>query len=259
MTQSPEKKLAARRYSQKTLKTLFALSGNKCAEPDCAERVIRPAKDGADVQVVGEIAHIYASSDKGPRGKPGLTPDQRDHPSNLIVLCPTHHGEVDGQKERFPAETLLNWKAAQEGKASRELRRSITDIGYAELEIAARAVAATSPATPSPNYTVIPPRDKMERNRLGQKPELLLSMGSAKSHEVGEVLIKAAQLDPDIPTRMTAGFAAHYAKQKALGLVGDELFFEMYAWAGGDGDEIRRAAGLCILAHLFILCDVFEK
>ncbi|WP_157076433.1 HNH endonuclease [Brevundimonas vesicularis] len=256
----PPKKPRARSYSPKTLKTLFALSGNRCAEPDCTERVIRPARDGADVQVVGEIAHIYASSDKGPRGKPGLTPAERDHPSNLIVLCPTHHGEVDGQHQRFPADTLLEWKAAQETKISRDLRRSITDVGYAELEVAARAVAAAT-AAPSPtDYTVIPPADKMERNQLGSKPALLLSMGAAKSHEVEQVLLKAAQLDPYMPARMTAGFVAHYEKQKALGLTGDDLFFEMYDWAsGGSDDEVRRASGLCILSHLFILCDVFEK
>jgi len=256
----PPKKPQARNYSQKTLKTLFALSGNRCAEPDCTERVIRPAKDGADIQVVGEIAHIYASSDKGPRGKAGMTPAERDHHSNLIILCPTHHGEVDGQHQRFPAETLLQWKATQEARVSRELRRSITDVGYVELEVAARAVAAATAMLAAPDYKTIPPADKMERNYLGPKPAFLLSMGAAKSHEVEQVLLKAAQLDPDMPKRMTSGFVAHYEEQKALGLEGDELFFEMYDWAsGGSDDEVRTASGLCILSHLFILCDVFEK
>jgi hypothetical protein len=207
-----EKNLRARSYSQKTLKTLFTLSGNKCAEETCTERVIRPARAGADVHVVGEIAHIYASSDTGPRGKRGLTPAARDRASNLVALCPTHHGDVDGQHQRFPSETLLQWKAAQEAKVSRDLHRSVNDVGYAELEVDARAVAAATADPSASDYTVVPPAKKLYRNRLGPKVALLLTMGAAKSHEVEQVPIKAPQLDPDMPRRMTSGFVAHYEK-----------------------------------------------
>ena len=49
-------------------------------------------------------------------------------------------------------------------------------------------------------------------------------------------------------------------KSTGLGLSGDDLFYEMYEWAAGGGENLgRQAAGLCILSHLFILCDVFEK
>lgn len=268
MTKTPDnnrgktdgQKPTARTYSPKTLKTLFALCGNKCAEPTCTERVIRPAQDGADVQIVGKIAHIHASSDTGPRGLAGLTSKRRDHPSNLIILCPIHHDEVDAQHQRFPAETLFAWKAAQEAKVSRDLTRSISDIGHAELEVAAQAVATASASGVAADYRVVPPTDKMEKNGLGPHSAGLLTMGAAKAHEVEVVLSNAAQLNPDFPARMTAGFVAHYKASKADGLAGDELFMEMYAWAGGVlEDEVRRAAGLCILAHLFILCDVFEK
>lgn len=44
------------------------------------------------------------------------------------------------------------------------------------------------------------------------------------------------------------------------GFSGDQLFAEVYDWAaGGVKDQVRVASGLCILANLFLLCEVFEK
>lgn len=262
MTQqsSATKKVATRSYTDKTLKVLFALSGNQCAEPSCTQPVILPPKGGAGFMVLGRIAHIYAFSERGPRGKAGLTAKQLNAVENLLLLCPSHHDEVDGQHQRFPATTLLEWKARQEAKATEDLTRSISDLGYAELEVAAQAVAKASPSASTDGLAAIPPADKIIRNGLGSHPAMMLSMGAAKSLEVEKVLLQAAQLDPDFPKRMTAGFVEHYQAQKRLGLSGDDLFYEMYEWAGGGGeDRGRQAAGLCILSHLFILCDVFEK
>lgn len=258
--QSRETKVTTRSYTDKTLKVLFALSGNQCAEPNCIQRVILPPKEGAEFLVLGKIAHIYAFSERGPRGKVGLTPKQRNAVDNLLLLCPNHHDEVDGQHERFPATLLLEWKARQEAKATEDLTRSISDLGFAELEVAAQAVAKASSPASADGLAAIPPADKIARNGLGPHPAMMLSMGAAKSMEVEKVLLQAAQLDPDFPKRMTAGFVEHYQAQKGLGLSGDDLFYDMYEWAaGGDEDRGRQAAGLCILSHLFILCDVFEK
>ncbi len=44
--------------------------------------------------VVAQICHIYAASDNGPRGKPGLTATERNSPDNLILMCGHHHPEI---------------------------------------------------------------------------------------------------------------------------------------------------------------------
>lgn len=253
-------KKPSRSYSQKTLKVLFALSRNECSWPGCTEKIISDKTEKSDELVVGQIAHIYAISEDGPRGKAGLTSAQLNEPANLLLLCPTHHVIVDGQHETYPAQLLLDWKAKHEKHYRDGLSDSISDVGFAELEVAAKALMAASSPTAPGSLAVIPPQDKIERNDLGPTSSALLSMGAAKSAEVGEVLVKATGLDPEFPIRLSAGFIAQYEKAKAEGLSGDAIFNELYAWVGGGGgNKEKEAAGLCFLAHLFIICDIFEK
>ena len=105
-----------RRYSEKTLKTLFALSGNQCAYPECANPIVEPATGYSRELVTGQICHIHAVAEKGPRGKPGLAQKELNSPENLILLCPTHHAIVDGQHESYPPEELKRWKRDHENR-----------------------------------------------------------------------------------------------------------------------------------------------
>lgn len=122
-----------RSYSQKTLKTLFALSGNQCAHPECALPIVGPATEESSDIVIGEICHIYAVSEDGPRGKPGLTNNELNSPENLILLCPNHRTKADkpctiaGKKyETHPAEKLIEWKQKHEAKS----RKHPGDAGF---------------------------------------------------------------------------------------------------------------------------------
>lgn len=249
-----------RNYSGKTIKILFAFSGNQCAAPDCIEPIIANKTTKSDAMVVGQIAHIYAVSEDGPRGKKGLTEKELNQVSNLVLLCPTHHVKVDGQHETYPATMLIDWKARHEKKYGDTLSRTISGVGAAELEVAARTLIAPRLAGHINSLAVIPPQEKIDRNRLGTATSMLLSMGAAKSAEVERVLIQASQLDSQFPERLSAGFVARYNEAKARGLTSDEIFNELYEAAGGGGsDNLRGAAGLCIIAHLFIICDIFEK
>ena len=119
----------ARNYSAKTLKILFALSGNRCAHPKCNEPVIANATLDSTDLVVGQISHIYAlRSDKGPRGKLGMTEKERNQADNLMLLCPTHHVIVDGQQETYTAGTLLGCKQTHERRYRDNLSARLTDL-----------------------------------------------------------------------------------------------------------------------------------
>jgi hypothetical protein len=139
-TAAIQKKSSPHKYSEKTLKILFALSGNQCAHPECANSIIEPKTDYSEALVVGHIAHIYAASDNGPRGNPTLSESDRKKPENLILLCPTHHVIVDGQHETYPATLLLTWKEKHERKFQQRLGGTIKDLGFSELEFAAKAL-----------------------------------------------------------------------------------------------------------------------
>src|ERR1700683_4571189 len=87
----------ARAYSLATIKKLFGLSRNQCAYPDCHNEIVAAETKWSDPAVLGQICHIYAVANKGPRGKPGLTQKQRKAFDNLILMCGYHHPRVDKQ------------------------------------------------------------------------------------------------------------------------------------------------------------------
>jgi fructose-specific component phosphotransferase system IIB-like protein len=127
---------AKRRYSEKTIKLLFG-PGSHCAYPDCTKPNVQPATANSPAVNLGEICHIHAAADAGPRGRPGLTAAQKNAAENLIVLCGYHHGLVDGQPNDYPAETLLKWKADYEDKFRPGTARAI------RLQEAAEQIAYT--------------------------------------------------------------------------------------------------------------------
>jgi hypothetical protein len=52
--------------------------------------VVRETND-----IIGHIAHIVGHSDTGPRPDPTISEQHRNGYANLVLLCPTHHAEVD--------------------------------------------------------------------------------------------------------------------------------------------------------------------
>ncbi len=90
----------------KTIKRLFAESGNQCAFAGCNELLCNDA--GA---IVGEICHIKASRKDGPRYDFNQTAQERNAYDNLILLCPNHHTCIDTNPDNFPAESLIEMKS----------------------------------------------------------------------------------------------------------------------------------------------------
>jgi len=105
-----------RNYSSRTLKILFALSGNQCAHPDCSNPIIEPATAYSDAHVSAQICHIAPAGKKGPRAEVSRGVKNRNEAENLLLLCPTHHGIIDGQHETYPPELLRQWKQQHEAK-----------------------------------------------------------------------------------------------------------------------------------------------
>ena len=100
--------------SLKTHKILWARSGGKCAI--CKnDIVIDPADLNDDPSIVGDEAHIIARSKTFTRGDyDSLSPEERDHYSNLILLCKNHHKQIDDQPDTYTVEKLREIKAQHE-------------------------------------------------------------------------------------------------------------------------------------------------
>ncbi len=114
-----------RQVSARTQKMLYALSGNRCAYPQCSTLLVQTTTDATADAQIGEICHIYSASPTGPRGDGGLPSHRLNSPENLVLFCPTHHTLVDTQPDRHPASLLKQWKATRE---NHQLSTITTDL-----------------------------------------------------------------------------------------------------------------------------------
>lgn len=91
-----------------TQKQLFAASGGYCQNPGCARHLFIDAA-GQSIHV-GEMAHIFAASNAGPRADPAMREVERGAFDNLILLCANCHTMVDKAPDAFPDAMMLGWK-----------------------------------------------------------------------------------------------------------------------------------------------------
>lgn len=110
------------------LKVLFALSGNKCAFPGCTNQIVMENK------VLGEMAHMIAYSDEGPRSDTQLTESDRNKAGNLILLCPTHHTIIDKFEENYNIHVLREMKKRHEAKQQERHEQCILPTSSEELQ-----------------------------------------------------------------------------------------------------------------------------
>jgi len=99
----------------KDIKILWGRSGNRCA---ICKLELTP--DG-EAETIGEIAHIISQSSDGPRGNEELPLEKRNDYSNLILLCPNHHSEIDKIPETWPTTRLQKLKGKHEKWVSLQL------------------------------------------------------------------------------------------------------------------------------------------
>lgn len=104
---------------------LFSDSAGYCQRPDCRLRLFSD-EDGPDYHI-GEIAHVIAAAESGPRANSQLSKMERAAYANLILLCPNCHTEIDKAPEIFLADEIFEWKATH--------KKTVGDaLGVAEFE-----------------------------------------------------------------------------------------------------------------------------
>jgi len=97
--------------SNKTRKTLWGRSGNRCA---LCRTVLINSEDENDINLnLGEECHIISSKPNGPRHDPDYDKDY-DGYQNLILLCRNHHREIDERILSYPVAKLTAIKKAHE-------------------------------------------------------------------------------------------------------------------------------------------------
>jgi len=115
--------------NQKDIKLLWGRSGNRCAI--CHKELTQDKKAVSASFTLGEQAHIVGEKEGAARGKSLLDEAQRNSYHNLILLCPTHHTEIDENEQDWPIEKLHLTKSSHELWVSETLSETVNHIALA--------------------------------------------------------------------------------------------------------------------------------
>jgi hypothetical protein len=105
--------------SEATIKSLFAVSGNCCAFPDCSQALV-VMSDALPV-VTGRICHIKGRRSGAKRYDSGQTEADRHGFQNLILLCGDHHTLIDADETSYTVSRLRAMKFAHEMQLSHSI------------------------------------------------------------------------------------------------------------------------------------------
>lgn len=110
------------------VKRLFALSGNKCAYPNCPENLVN-----VKGMVIGEICHIEAAEKGGERFNEKSNDEYRRSFENLILMCGKHHKETNDIIE-YTTPKLKKFKADHEKKFLKNTYKASDQIVQQAIE-----------------------------------------------------------------------------------------------------------------------------
>lgn len=233
-------------------------SGGRCAFPGCDTHLVHEGESGEST-VIGEAAHVFGEKPGAARYAAAMSDAERNAVKNLIYMCPNHHTVIDKLPDAWPADVLLKLKNTHEARAFAAMGEAFASVEFPELE-AAVAWISFQPPTLAEGFALIPPEEKIQKNRLTDRSRNLIAMGLVARKVVHEFVEAETQQDNDFPERLRSGFLSEYHRLRKGGHTGDELFELMCAFAEkGFTKRVERAAGLSVLVYLFEVCDVFEK
>ena len=247
------------KLKESDLKKLWGLSAGRCNKPDCRKALLMDPTEFDDSVVIGEQAHIAPHSAGGPRRISELPQDAREVYDNMILLCPNHHRQVDGQPNTYTEERLHQWKETHEAWVRDTLTQTMPQLPFKDLQAVAERLSKTEPEESTPLVDV-DIRAKMEANGLTNDTKQCLVMAVAGAKEAQRYINYAEPTKPKLGRRLRSAFMAEYHRGVSNNLAGDDLFWRLYHFAVGPNTQDCKlmAAGIAILGYLFTTCEVFD-
>jgi hypothetical protein len=111
--------------SIKTRVMVWGRAAGRCSMPGCSLSLVMDATETDDPSLVGEVCHIVAESENGPRGASPLTSTQRNSYGNLILMCNVHHKLIDDQPNTYTIEELHRIKSQHEAFVQSRLQSDL--------------------------------------------------------------------------------------------------------------------------------------
>ncbi len=250
----------SRKYPQADIKILYGLAAARCAFASCREKLVLEGTSKDKTKQIGKISHIVPHSEGGSRSDTSYPKDKLDTYENWILLCPTCHDTVDAHENKYNVQFLRTLKTDHENWVHNTLNDTMSEITFAELEVAIQGIAQQDNG-PVEGFSVIPPEEKILKNQLSAASRNMIAMGLMQGSQVKEYLENVEQVDAGFIDRLIGGFKEKYKQlSENHELTSDAVFEELLNFASGNGIDFRmRAAGLALLTHLFETCEVFEK
>lgn len=112
---------------QSDARQLYLHSGNLCAYPGCPSALV----DSRGV-FIGETCHIRAAEKGGARFDPRMSNEARRAPSNLLLMCSTHHRIIDQDVQTWTVERLEATKASHEHRFRQLLTQIVASAGITD-------------------------------------------------------------------------------------------------------------------------------
>lgn len=233
-------------------------SGNRCALSDCRKLLVVAASSHDREVIIGEMAHIKGEKPGAARYDANMTDKERNAYANRILVCRDHHKVIDDQRSTYTVDKLLSIKTEHEEWVRHSTETELPCVTFAELSVVTNYLVSAQTSPPS-NLTLIPPKEKIQKNSLSASSEQLILIGMTQTNQVKQFIHSLP--DAGFGERLKERFVVEYQRLKTdEQLHGDELFEALHAFAAHDSDQFRyRAAGLAVLVYLFELCEVFEK
>jgi len=125
--------MSASGITDHTRKRLWARSGNRCAFPECEQRLVESTRDAAEDTIVGEECHIVAKRNSGSvaRSVSLLSAEERtrhvelvDHRNafeNLVLMCRVHSAVIDDVAQKYSVDDVVAMKHEHEQMIEAEL------------------------------------------------------------------------------------------------------------------------------------------
>lgn len=212
---------------------------------------VRVAEDN---MIMGEVAHIRGEKPDSARYDENMSESERNSPENLILLCPNCHTRVDKNPKKYTVKHLLDMRRHHRNKFEQAVGKAMPDIEFPELDEAVQHIA-TIDIPLEESYTLVPPKEKIQKNHLSFK---WVVMGMSQTRTVSRYMDK--QSDAESNRRLRAGFVKRYKELRGEGLDGDDLFKVLWQFTYRHKEDPKiQAAGLALLVYLFEKCEVFEK
>ncbi|MBU1627130.1 HNH endonuclease [bacterium] len=242
----------------KDQKVLCTRSGNRCAMPECHKELVIKENENDSPAIIGEMAHIKGEKPGAPRYESNMTDKERNCYNNLILVCRNCHKMIDDQYNTYTIEKLYEIKKRHESWIIESTRKEVINVTFVELNVVTKYIVSGQ-FVPSVSYVLIPPRDKIKKNKLSLATEQLITMGMVQAPQVSSFIGKCP--DVEFGERLREGFVVEYERLKnEEGLMGDDLFDVLLDFASGGSNDFKiRAGGLAVLVYLFEKCEVFEK